>query len=667
MRILTNGLIWRRPPSSAASRFLSTLALPVGKPNLHRRGSTDDALDQPYMRQDPLTPNSHNSDSPRTPYGGLPPPRNDYFGAQSTPVEEPVSTPLTSKRPNGYGGLGGPADYTTDPLPSPGMGVMSRMETISPGPFDHRRPPAAEAAPLRKGSLTPSAMYPDDRPSTAHSNMSGNSNDGYGAPRKMGYESRGQGQELEPPTMAGLNRSETFPKPSYAQEPLARTPSAPGTKGERKRESGLGGVRRPSMGPDTSRRPPPRKSLIPPARKNTGSVDLAREFGVGNPYHTPSDSASSGTSAFSGPSYTSSQTSPARSNTRRQASDGSQMDDLMEEVQTGMENLRPADRSDPKFAPRTPSPLVESPSGMSPRDISGSFDRPSTSHQYSASPQRYDSLQKNNRPFPTRQDSMSSRMGTSPTAAPMPLSRKGTGDLPYRGDCKACGTPIKGKSISSADGRLTGKYHKPCFVCTTCAEPFKSAEFYVLNDKPYCEQHYHKLNGSLCGGCGRGIEGQYVADETSVKYHLKCFCCLDCGRLLSDGYFEVDGRAYCEQDAWARVNTPPAWEAPANYPPPQQDPYAYRRGPPPPGSRGPPGPGRGPMPPRPPHGMGLPGRPGPGGGGPRPRGAGPPGPGMPRPGPPGARRPGPGMPPKAGGLGPPRPQMNKRSTRLGMM
>ena len=637
--------------------------------------------DQPYMRQDPLTPHSQNSNSPRTPYGGLPPPRNDYFAAGSTPVEESVPTPLSSKRPNGYGGLGGPADYTTDPLPSPGVGFMNRAEAISPGPFDHRRPSAAEASPPRKDSLTPSAMYPDDRPSTAHSNMSGHS-DGYGssrAPRKTGYEgfgppARQQEEHLTPAHLTGLNRSETFPKPSFVQEPPARTPSAPGTREERTRQSGLAGVRRPSMAPDTSRRPPPRKSLIPPARHNGGSVDLSREFGVSNPYHTPSDSASSGTSAFSGPSYTSSQTSPARSNTRRQASDGSQMDDLMGEVQTGMENLKPAElRSDPKFAPRTPSPLVESPTGMSPRNMASSFDRPAAPHEHNVLPQRYDSLSsKNNRPFPTRQDSMSSRMGTSPTAAPAPLSRKGTGDLPNRGDCKACGTPIKGKSISSADGRLTGKYHKPCFVCATCAEPFTSAEFYVLNDRPYCEQHYHKLNGSLCGGCGRGIEGQYVADEASVKYHIKCFCCLDCGRLLSDGYFEVDGRSYCEQDAWARVNSQPAWNGSGSYPPPQQDPYAYNRGPPP-NSRGPPpAGGRGPMPPRPPPGMGLPGRPGPNGGGPRPRPNGPPGAGMPR-GPPGARRPGPGlpsgpgMPLKAGGLGPPRPQMNKRSTRLGMM
>ncbi|KAG8427835.1 hypothetical protein J3459_006295 [Metarhizium acridum] len=83
--------------------------------------------------------------------------------------------------------------------------------------------------------------------------------------------------------------------------------------------------------------------------------------------------------------------------------------------------------------------------------------------------------------------------------------------LPSRGDCKP--------------------YHKACFVCTTCTEPFSSSVFYVLDDKPYCEQHYHELNGSLCGDCGRGIEGQYLEDEARVKYHVGCFRCLDCGGI----------------------------------------------------------------------------------------------------------------------------------------
>lgn len=125
-----------------------------------------------------------------------------------------------------------------------------------------------------------------------------------------------------------------------------------------------------------------------------------------------------------------------------------------------------------------------------------------------------------------------------------------------RGDCKSCGLPITGKSISSADGRLTGRYHKACFVCTTCKEPFSSATFYVLDDKPYCDRHYHQLNGSLCGGCGNGIEGQYLEDESGRKHHPGCFRCADCRVVLKDGYFEVNGRAFCEKDAWRRVQQP---------------------------------------------------------------------------------------------------------------
>lgn len=125
--------------------------------------------------------------------------------------------------------------------------------------------------------------------------------------------------------------------------------------------------------------------------------------------------------------------------------------------------------------------------------------------------------------------------------------------MPSRGNCKACGDLITGKSVSSADGRLTGRYHKACFVCTTCSEPFSSSTFYVHSDKPYCERHYHAVNGSLCGSCNNGIEGSYLADEADSKFHPTCFVCADCRLPLEDGYFEVGGAVYCERDAWKRV------------------------------------------------------------------------------------------------------------------
>ena len=94
-----------------------------------------------------------------------------------------------------------------------------------------------------------------------------------------------------------------------------------------------------------------------------------------------------------------------------------------------------------------------------------------------------------------------------------------------KGNCRGCGEAIIGKSVSSADGRLTGRYHKQCFVCKTCREPFQTTDFYVLENHPFCGRHYHELNKSLCTNCDRGIEGQYVETDMRHKFHPHCFNC----------------------------------------------------------------------------------------------------------------------------------------------
>ena len=120
-----------------------------------------------------------------------------------------------------------------------------------------------------------------------------------------------------------------------------------------------------------------------------------------------------------------------------------------------------------------------------------------------------------------------------------------------KGKCRGCSEPIVGKSVKDSSGRLTGRYHKACFVCRTCRDPFPSAEFYVFNNSPYCEQHYHELNGSLCMTCNRGIEGQYLETDQRKKFHPRCFSCQTCRIILRDEYYEVGGKAYCERHAYA--------------------------------------------------------------------------------------------------------------------
>ncbi|KAI9035610.1 uncharacterized protein KD926_003214 [Aspergillus affinis] len=135
-----------------------------------------------------------------------------------------------------------------------------------------------------------------------------------------------------------------------------------------------------------------------------------------------------------------------------------------------------------------------------------------------------------------------------------------------KGPCRGCGEVILGKSVSSADGRLTGRYHKECFVCYQCRIPFRTADFYVLRDLPFCAQHYHERNGSLCQGCLTGIEGQFL--ETNERqgrgpgdrrrYHPQCLTCRTCNVLLNGEYFEWNGQVYCERDARrAAASTPP--------------------------------------------------------------------------------------------------------------
>ncbi|KAK3716014.1 hypothetical protein LTR37_006744 [Vermiconidia calcicola] len=150
-----------------------------------------------------------------------------------------------------------------------------------------------------------------------------------------------------------------------------------------------------------------------------------------------------------------------------------------------------------------------------------------------------------------------------PRAAPRPgLTRRPTSGA--KAICRGCSHQIEGKSVKAADGRLTGRWHKSCFVCKTCQQPFTTADFYVINNHPYCEQHYHEKNGSTCAGCHRGIEGQYLETTASGlggrserKYHPRCFTCFDCRMVLDDDYFEIGGHVFCERHALAAMRAQP--------------------------------------------------------------------------------------------------------------
>lgn len=574
-------------------------------------------IDRPYLAQvqGQLTPMSNSPsmspiDGQRSPYARplrsatapqfRRPPSPEMLSSNLDCAFPPFPTKAAQSRPKqdgtylGTGNNNPEADPMYAPV-SPRMvssgGLLQRMNTIAPGPFDvNGRAANSPKRPghhrqLTAGNLKDRAMSPSaaeigssiSRPSTAgpqHSRSSTvgsiGSKSGSAAPkvpRNNGYGGFGPptgADEQEP--LRAENRSQTFPLRSPSQEPPSRTPSEPGS-GPRMRnppnesqtdgERGFGpsSKRKQSIsGPDRSRPLPPRgTSLIRPridarlgdAPPVPNNLNLAAEFGIGNPYHTPTESQSSDASGYSEESKASSRSSPPLSigtgRSPRQTSPTGNMDVLMSDLQSSMTDMRPTEpfpsSSPPKIKEQFAKQLAPPP------NLKGQMAGPESPMDPAIQSGRFS-------PLPPR----------STPRGPPPL-RRNTEDRPVparrpttaKGNCKGCGAAIKGKSVSSADGRLTGRYHKQCFVCATCSEPFQASTFYVINDAPYCERHYHKLNGSVCSTCDKGIEGQYLESERKLKFHPGCLTCADCKRSLRHDYFEMNGRVYCERDAFRRA------------------------------------------------------------------------------------------------------------------
>jgi len=574
------------------------------------------AANRPFFRPDQLTPISSSpsrsvspmtpNDMPRSPFGR--PMRSGTVNRPPSPEvlssnldcafpPFPVSKPApASNRPTREAGYGGMTLKPDDPLYAPisprtatSGGLLQRMNTIAPGPFDmNGRRPSASTASIngheRQKSLKDVTMSSRTaeiesnivRPKTAsgHSRSSTTSSNGSrsGIPkilRKEGYGGFGRPtpneDALQP--LRPEDRAQTFPLRSGSQEPSFRKASEPDARFRRPsnddsgRRPSVGSagdspprMRRPSTsgssGPDLSRPLPPRgASLMRPrtdirlgnAPPVPSHLNLAAEFGIGNPYHTPSESQSSNASGYSQESPTSSRSSPPLSTgpggPRREPADTSRLEALMSEVQSSMADLQP--RQNLSSSP--PKRIEQLPRGLA----SGKGLDPSLLFPESPIDPSIQGGQLS--PIPSRNPARNQ----APVSPPKPLPVRRT--TASKGNCKGCGEAIKGKSVSSADGRLTGRYHKQCFVCATCSEPFQTSTFYVIDDSPYCERHYHKLNGSICQTCDRGIEGQYLETEKKQKFHSSCLTCADCKRNLRHDYFEMNGKVYCERDAFRRA------------------------------------------------------------------------------------------------------------------
>ncbi|KAI9320132.1 hypothetical protein BX666DRAFT_1919538 [Dichotomocladium elegans] len=118
----------------------------------------------------------------------------------------------------------------------------------------------------------------------------------------------------------------------------------------------------------------------------------------------------------------------------------------------------------------------------------------------------------------------------------------------YLPKCRGCGRAVEKEAVSSADGKLQGRWHKHCFNCYACHEPFSSNVFYVYNNMPYCRRHYHQMNNSLCKGCNEPVEGRCAQTSEGWRFHPQCFRCSICNTYITDIYYTSENHIFCRND-----------------------------------------------------------------------------------------------------------------------
>ncbi|XP_056124858.1 actin-binding LIM protein 1 isoform X3 [Rhinichthys klamathensis goyatoka] len=119
--------------------------------------------------------------------------------------------------------------------------------------------------------------------------------------------------------------------------------------------------------------------------------------------------------------------------------------------------------------------------------------------------------------------------------------------------CNGCGDFVEGEVVTA----LGKTYHPTCFVCTVCKRPFPAGDRVTFNGKDCLCQHCVQpvsptpkdiSTSSNCAGCGRDIKNGQALLALDRQWHLGCFKCKACGKVLSGEYISKDGSPYCEKD-----------------------------------------------------------------------------------------------------------------------
>lgn len=115
--------------------------------------------------------------------------------------------------------------------------------------------------------------------------------------------------------------------------------------------------------------------------------------------------------------------------------------------------------------------------------------------------------------------------------------------------CHGCRQAISGHYITALDR----SWHPTCFRCAGCGRSIEDKRFQARDNQPYHENCYHARFSPRCAGCGQPITGVCIS-ALGKTWHHEHFVCARCGRPFpSEGYHELDGKAYCEDHYWQLV------------------------------------------------------------------------------------------------------------------
>nr|XP_025130074.1 actin-binding LIM protein 1 isoform X17 [Bubalus bubalis] len=123
----------------------------------------------------------------------------------------------------------------------------------------------------------------------------------------------------------------------------------------------------------------------------------------------------------------------------------------------------------------------------------------------------------------------------------------------YGTRCHGCGEFVEGEVVTA----LGKTYHPNCFACTICKRPFPPGDRVTFNGRDcLCQLCAQPMSSSPkeascsgnCAGCGRDIKNGQALLALEKQWHLGCFKCKSCGKVLTGEYISKDGAPYCEKD-----------------------------------------------------------------------------------------------------------------------